>query len=124
MSFVAAFSKAASFGDTHRDGTSFNQTGGEPHTYGGGPGRANPSANPSFDPSGSKDRQSDKKKALNIVLGLNKMSALRDDIARGVSEGLEKEYNGTDPARNLDDLAAQKEAYKKHLRIKNVRKGI
>ena len=108
--------KTASFGDTHRDGTSFDghSQSIDPVMYNK---PTNPSANPSFEPTGG-SKKPEKKLALSVALGLAKMSAQRDDTARGVVEELEKEYNGTDPARNLDDVAAQKEIYKRHLRAK------
>lgn len=110
--------KTASFGDTHRDGSSFegNSQAIDPVMYNK---PTNPSANPGFDPTGGKKQNKDL--ALAIAQGVAKMSAQRDDIARGVVEELEKEYNGTDPVRNLDDDAAQKEANKKHMRAKMIR---
>lgn len=120
--FTLGFKKTASFGDTHVDGSQFDTAASDPTGYGGGPARVNPSANPSFDYSGGRRlsaKDAEKKGALRVSLGLlDKLSAELDDTAKGVSEGLDKEYNGADPVRNLDDAAAQKEVWKRQLRAR------
>jgi hypothetical protein len=123
VEFKNLLTKKASFGDNHNDGSQFDTAASDPTGYGGGPARVNPSANPSFDFSGGAkkipEKEALKQGALRLSTGLlNKISAERDDTARGVSEGLDKEYNGADPVRNLDDAAAQKEVWKRQLRAR------
>jgi len=110
MSFIASFTKVASFGDNHTDGTQFDGASQsiDPVMYNV----------PKDSPDGKKPKDGKKALALNIATGVYKLSAQLDDTAKGVSEGLDKEYNGTDPARNQDDADEQKQFYLRHLKAK------
>ena len=121
--FTVGFKKTASFGDNHQDGSQFDTAALDPTGYGGGPSRVgDPTKNPTPLSNGTKrisSKEAEKQGALRLTLGLlDKVSAELDDTAKGVSAGLDKEYNGADPVRNLDDAAAQKEVWKRQLRAR------
>lgn len=119
MQFVANFKKTAGL-DNHVDGSQFDRAGGEPHTYGGGPDRLNPSANPSFEPTGGrKQKPIAKQIAVSIALGTYKeASGSRADIAKGLVTGLEKEHNMRTPEQNLEDREVERNEYIRHKKLR------
>ena len=111
--FTLGFKKIA-LGDNHLDGSEFNRTDDGSPAYNG-----NPYSKPANPLTNSLDKKPKKgAEALSVALGMSKVSAELDDTAKGVSEGLDKEYNGTNPVQNLEDTAASKSIFKKHLAAK------